>query len=98
MFSNVLAASKVVFANHFYDLSQKVNADYNKIEDIYKHVEHHDQSYLEVSDHLRAFGGKCLPKDLNFLISTMKEMHLKETYFTAIKQDNEQWPTTIRKS
>jgi UDPglucose 6-dehydrogenase len=98
LFSNTMAASKVVFANHFYDISQKVNADYNKVVDLYKKVEHQDQSYIEVNENLRAFGGKCLPKDLDFVIETIKQIGLNETYFTAMKEDNKQWPTTVRKS
>lgn len=98
LFSNTMAASKVVFANHFYDISQRANADYNKIIDLYKKVEHQDQDYLEVNENLRAFGGKCLPKDLDFVIEIMKQIGHDESYFTAIKKDNLKWPVTVRKS
>jgi UDPglucose 6-dehydrogenase len=98
MFSNNYAAARVVFANHFYEISQKVNADYSKIVDLYSQISHKDQSYLEADADLRGFGGKCLPKDLDFLIDTFKELGLNQSYFDAVKQDNQQWTTTVRKS
>jgi len=47
---------------------------------------------------MRAFGGKCLPKDLNFLIDTFAKLNIPQTYFTAMKEDNQLWPVTVRKS
>ena len=97
MMSNNIAAARVVLANHFYELSKAVGADYKNVLDAYLQV-NHDQHYLEVNDNLRAFGGKCLPKDLEFLISTFSKLNLPQTYFTAMKEDNKQWPVTVRKS
>jgi len=98
LFSNTLAASKVVFANHFFDLSQHADADYSKIADLYARVEHQDQTYLDADENLRAFGGKCLPKDLEFVIQIMEQAGLGQEYFTAIQGDNKKWPVTIKKS
>lgn len=97
MMSNNMATARVTLANHFYELSQAVGADYNSILQTYLQV-NHDQHYLEVNDNLRGFGGKCLPKDLDFLINTFKQYNLTQTYFTAVKQDNTLWPITVRKS
>ena len=97
MMSNNMATARVTLANHFYELSQAVGADYNSVLQTYLEV-NHDQNYLEVNEDLRGFGGKCLPKDLDFLIETFKQYNLTQTYFTAIKQDNTLWPTTVRKS
>jgi UDPglucose 6-dehydrogenase len=98
LFSNNMASARVVFANHFYDISQRVGADYSKVVEYYKHVEHNDQNYIDVNEKLRGFGGKCLPKDLDFLIQTMQALGLDQTYFSAMKQDNKKWPTTVKKS
>lgn len=97
MLSNNMAAARVVFANHMYELSKAVGADYNHVLDTYLKV-NHDQNYLEVSEDMRAFGGKCLPKDLDFLINTFNKLNIPQTYFTAMKEDNAQWPVTVRKS
>ena len=97
MLSNNMASARVVFANHMYELSKAVGADYNSVLTAYLQV-NHDQNYLEVTEDMRAFGGKCLPKDLDFLISTFDRLNLPQTYFTAMKEDNQLWPVTVRKS
>ena len=97
MFSNNYSSMRIVFANHFFDLANKVNADYNKILKIHQQTVH-NESYLEVNNSLRGFGGKCLTKDLDYLIETFDQFDLKQNLFTAIQKDNSQWPITIRKS
>jgi UDPglucose 6-dehydrogenase len=97
MFNNTLNAAKVVFANHFYEISKSVGEDYKKILDTYSLVSH-NQTYLEANEDMRGFGGKCLPKDLDFTIQTLKDLNLNQTYFTSIREDNTQWKTTVRKS
>ena len=97
MLSNNMAAARVVFANHIYELSKAVGADYNNVLNAYLQV-NHDQNYLEVTETMRAFGGKCLPKDLDFLIDTFAKLNIPQTYFTAMKEDNQLWPVTVRKS
>lgn len=96
MLSNTMASSRVVLANHFYDISKKVNADYDKIISAYLKV-NHDQHYLDVNENLRGFGGKCLPKDLDFLIKSMKNLNIDQSYFSAIRNDNNKWPITVKK-
>jgi UDPglucose 6-dehydrogenase len=97
MFSNNLNSLKIVFANHFYDLAKLAGSNYNNVVNLWENVKN-EQSYLEVSDSLRGFGGKCLPKDLDFIISTCKQFGIEENLFTSIKQDNSKWPLTVRKS
>lgn len=97
MFNNNLGASRVVFANHFYEIAKCVGSDYNKILEMYRAVSH-DQSYLEADEQMRGFGGKCLPKDLDFVIQTLEQLNLDQTYFTSIKEDNAKWKITVRKS
>jgi len=97
MLSNNIAAARVVLANHFYELSNAVGANYSNVLNAYLQV-NHDQNYLEVNENMRAFGGKCLPKDLEFLINSFNKFNLPQTYFTAMKEDNKLWPVTVRKS
>lgn len=97
MFHNNYAAMRVVYANHFYNLAEAVDADYDKVLSMYFHTEH-DQSYLDVNDNLRGFGGKCLPKDLDFLIASCNELSVTQTLFDSVKRDNLLWPTHVKKS
>lgn len=92
MFSNTFASVRIAFANLFYDLSQNVGADYNTVKDAFFKVEP-NQTYLEVPGHdgTRGFGGKCLPKDLDFLINTLNQKNLDNSWLTNIKELNKEW-------
>lgn len=92
MFSNNLAVMKIAFANLFYDLSQKVDADYDHVKSMYFKIVH-DQTYMEVPGHdgTRGFGGKCLPKDLDFLIDSLDQHSLDSQWFKNIRDLNTEW-------
>jgi len=92
LFSNNFAVVRIAFANAFYDLSQKVGADYNKIKTMYFKIQH-DQSYMNMPGHdgTRGFGGKCLPKDLDFLIKSLDDHNVKQDWFKEIRELNESW-------
>jgi UDPglucose 6-dehydrogenase len=97
MMSNAYASLRITFANHFYDLSKKLGCDYNHVVEMLMQTQH-DQTYLEANENLRGFGGKCLTKDLEFLLATFRGHNLEEKLLSAIKEDNQKWPTTVRES
>lgn len=92
MFSNNFAVIRIAFANVFYDLAEDVGADYSKILDMYLDVQQ-NQTYMEVPGHdgTRGFGGKCLPKDLDFLINTLDEKGIDQNWFKHIRELNKCW-------
>ena len=92
MYSNNFAVMRIAFANVFYDLSENVGADYSKVLDMYLDVQQ-DQTYMNVPGHdgTRGFSGKCLPKDLDFLISTLDVQGINSTVFKEIKKLNKEW-------
>jgi UDPglucose 6-dehydrogenase len=92
LMSNNYRAMKVVFANHFYDLCQSHNADYDLLLENFNNIKN-GQSYMEVRNDLRGYGGKCLPKDIDFAI----EIFNNSSLFKSIKQDNAKWDSTVRK-
>lgn len=98
MMSNAYASLRIVFANHFYDLAKNQEANYDTILQMLLATQHQDQNYLEANEELRGFGGKCLTKDLDFILDSFKGSGLSETLLTAIKTDNNKWPTTVRES
>ena len=83
LMSNNYYSMKVVFANHYYDLCQKLGVNYD---DLLKSFEmcKNGQSYMDVNESLRGYGGKCLPKDIDFAISIFDGAEL----FKAIQNDN----------
>lgn len=92
MFSNNFAVMRIAFANVFYDLSESVGADYSNVLRMWQKVQQ-DQSYMEVPGHdgTRGFGGKCLPKDLDFLIETLEKHNIKQEWFKHIRELNKGW-------
>jgi UDPglucose 6-dehydrogenase len=92
MFSNNFATMRIAFANVFYDLAQSVGADYDVVKDMFFEVQQ-DQTYMEVPGHdgTRGFGGKCLPKDLDFLIDTLDKHGIDQNWFKHIRELNKGW-------
>lgn len=65
-FRNCFYATKVVFANQFYDYCKKENIDYETVKDAVKHDSMISPSHLEIFHQGgRGAGGKCLAKDLS---------------------------------
>jgi UDP-glucose 6-dehydrogenase len=48
---------------------------------------------MEVPGHdgTRGFGGKCLPKDLDFMIDTLDSYKLDSQWFSNIRELNKKW-------
>jgi UDP-glucose 6-dehydrogenase len=48
---------------------------------------------MEVPGHdgTRGFGGKCLPKDLDFIISSLDSCNIDNEWFKNIRELNKQW-------
>ncbi len=92
MFSNSFATVRIAFANLFYDVSQTVGADYDLVKQMFFKVEH-NQTYMEVPGHdgTRGFGGKCLPKDLDFMIDTLEQKQLNNNWLKNIRELNKEW-------
>lgn len=92
MYSNNLNVVKIAFANLFYDLAESVGADYDTVKDAVLKIQH-EQTYLDVPGHdgTRGFGGKCLPKDLDFIIATLEAHNIDQNWFKHIRELNKQW-------
>lgn len=92
MFANNFAVMRIAFANVFYDLAENVGADYQIVKDLFYKIQH-DQTYMDVPGHdgTRGFGGKCLPKDLDFLINTLDKHSINQNWFKHIRELNKQW-------
>jgi UDPglucose 6-dehydrogenase len=92
MYQNNLNVVKIAFANVFYDLAESVDADYDRVKNAFLKVQH-DQTYLDVPGHdgTRGFGGKCLPKDLDFIIATLDTHNINQNWFKHIRDLNKEW-------
>lgn len=67
--TNAFLALKVVFANQFYTLCERLGADYDLVRDGAAADPRIGPSHLDIFDGAeRGYGGKCLPKDMKALI------------------------------
>ena len=66
---NSLYVVKVVFGNELYDICKKYGADYYRLFEAFKLDKYINPMHLDpLFDGYRGAGGKCLPKDIKFLI------------------------------
>jgi UDPglucose 6-dehydrogenase len=70
---NCFLATKVAFMNEFYDVCQKLGADYDAVSGAAKSQGMIGLSHLMVPgpDGLRGFGGSCFPKDTSALAGSL---------------------------
>jgi len=98
MFSNNFGVMKIAFANVFYDLAEKTGADYDLVKQMFFQIQQ-NQTYLDVPGHdgTRGFGGKCLPKDLDFLIDSLDSLQIDQNWFKHIRNLNKGWKDKFKK-
>ncbi len=87
-FCNTFHATRIIFANLFYELAQNLGADYTEIKSIA--VKRHDitDHYLDCNINLRGFGGACLPKDTAAIVALSKKLNLQYDILQSVAKDN----------
>jgi len=96
-YCNTYKAMKVVFANAFYEIAQKLNANYNSVRSGFLKHTVNQQDYTKVDENFRGYGGMCLPKDTNAMNALCKKLGLDIEIFNAIDKDNKLYKTTVPK-
>jgi UDPglucose 6-dehydrogenase len=94
-YSNVLNATKIIFANSFYEICQPLNANYTKIKDAYIKRNIAPNSYLTVNDSFRGYAGVCLPKDTKAIDKLAKDLNLNIDFFKIIDSENNKYIKTV---
>lgn len=62
-FANCFNALRITFANEFADVCRAAGVDYRNVKNAIVKKKSIGDWYLDSSEHFRAFGGSCLPKD-----------------------------------
>ena len=94
-FNNVYNATLITFANNFYELCQKIGANYTNVKNAIVNRSHISDLYLDCNNNFRGFGGVCLPKDTNALRFLSKTLDTPGCLFETLIEDNKKYKTTV---
>lgn len=94
-FNNAYAALRITFANIMFELCQKYEADYSAVKDTYILTGKSNDLYLDVNNRLRGFGGMCLPKDVEALMSLLNKHNLDYSLIESVNADNKKFKSTV---
>lgn len=94
-YSNVYNATKIIFANEFYEICQTLGVDYSRVKDTFVKRGTTKDMYLDVNENFRGYGGVCLPKDTKALSSFVKELGLNLSLFETLDKENNKFKTTV---
>lgn len=92
---NLYAATRVTFANVFFEVCKKFDADYKQVKDAYVKTGRLGDMYLDVRDDLRGFGGMCLPKDTRAFKKLIEDLKLDLDFFETVDKDNSKFTATV---
>jgi len=92
---NLYAATRVTFANVFFEICEKMDCDYTAIKNAYIKIGRHGDMYLDVNSDLRGYGGTCLPKDTRAIIKLLEKLNLDFKLLKAVDDDNSKLETTV---
>jgi UDPglucose 6-dehydrogenase len=88
-FCNALNATRIIFANQFFEICEKLDADYTLIKNTVAKRASVGQHYLDCNHNFRGFGGACLPKDLAALAALVREQKMPAPLFEWLLEQNE---------
>jgi UDPglucose 6-dehydrogenase len=75
-FSNVYNSLRITFANGMFEVCRSLGADYQQVFNACIKRSTISPEYLRCSEHLRGFGGHCLPKDSQAFAILIKDLGL----------------------
>lgn len=88
---NSFYAVKVTFVNEFYNIARALGVDYNVLREIWLADTRISRDHTFVYPDARGFSGKCLPKDVNAIVSASAERGYDTKFLTAMLEINEEF-------
>jgi len=92
-FNNSFGAMLTVFANSFYEICEKYNADYSIIKEAMTNRNFISNEYLECNEKWRGYAGPCWTKDLPALNKIAEGTGVE--FFKHIIEENEKYIKTV---
>lgn len=96
-FTNCFLASKVTFANQFYELCSAIDCDYDKVCEYALYDDRIGKTHLAVPgpDGDLGFGGHCFPKDLAAMIYFAHKLGLDSSFLEQIEESNKGYRSNL---
>jgi len=85
---NAFLATKVTFCNEFFDIAARFGVDYDELRELWLLDPRIGKSHTFVFSDRRGFGGKCLPKDLDAMISAAEQLGYEPTLLRSVRSAN----------
>jgi len=94
---NTFNATRITFANVFYEICQANGAEYDRVKEAFLRSSDMPDEYLDVKPELRGYGGACLPKDVKATQRLCDQHSLPLKFFEAVDETNDLFHTTVFK-
>lgn len=94
-YNNVFAAYKIIFANIMSEVCNKLDCDYTTVKDAFVKFGRCKDTYLDVNENLKGYGGMCLPKDVKAMAKLLDKLGIDFDTLESIDRDNSKLKTTV---
>jgi UDPglucose 6-dehydrogenase len=94
-FNNIYNATLITFANSFFEVCEKVGANYTNVKNAITTREHIQDIYLDCNKNFRGFGGMCLPKDTKAIAALCRYENVNVDFFATLIEENAKYKTTV---
>ena len=94
-YNNVFAAYKIIFANIMSEVCNKLDCDYTTVKDAFVKFGRCKDTYLDVNENLKGYGGICLPKDVKAMAKLLDKLEIDFDTFKSIDRDNSKLKITV---
>lgn len=88
---NAFLAMKVTFCNEFHQIAERLGVGYDEVRELWLMDPRIGRSHTWVLPDSPGFGGKCLPKDLDAIISTAQGLGYRPELLAEVKRSNERF-------
>lgn len=88
---NSWGATKVTFANEFYEICKAFGADYQKVREGWTADPRVERMHTMVLSDKRGFGGKCFPKDVAAILHASAQQGYKANLLQQVLHSNEEF-------
>jgi nucleotide sugar dehydrogenase len=94
-FNNVYRATKIIFANGFYEVCERLGADYTAVKNAVCKQSCIENSYLDCNEQWRGYAGQCLPKEVSAFTKLASDLDVPAEIFRVVRDDNKLYDVTV---